>query len=133
MTSAVFPKAKERALGAGLDLANADVRVMLVLSSYTYDSTDEFVADLGAVDNGRSAALGSKTLTNGVFDAADSTLNATAGTASNALIVFIHTGADATARLIAYIDNAVGLPFTPEAAQTCPIVWDNGANKIFAL
>ena len=133
MTSAVFPKAKERSLGAGLDLANADVRVMLVLSSYTYDSTDEFVADLGAVDNGRSAALGSKTLTNGVFDAADSTLNATAGTASNALIVFIHTGADATARLIAYIDNAVGLPFTPEAAQTCPIVWDNGANKIFAL
>jgi hypothetical protein len=68
-----------------------------------------------------------------VFDAADSTLNATAGTASNALIVFIHTGSDATARLVAYIDNAVGLPFTPEAAQACPIVWDNGASKIFAL
>lgn len=106
---------------------------MLVLSSYTYDSTDEFVADLGAVDNGRSAALGSKTLTNGVFDAADSTLNATAGTASNALVLFIHTGSDATARLLAYIDSAVGLPFTPEASQTCPIVWDNGSNRIFAL
>ena len=133
MASAVFPKAKERSLGAGLDLVNVDVRVMLVLSSYTYDAADEFVADLGAVDNGRSAALTGKSITNGIFDASDSTLNATAATASNALIVFIHTGADATARLIAYIDNAVGLPFTPEAAQTCPIVWDSGADKIFAL
>ena len=131
--SAVYPKAKEQFLQAGVNLSSADVRVMLVLSTYTYDSTDEFVADLGAVDNGRSAALGTKTLTNGVFDAADSTLNATAGTASNALIVFVHTGNDATARLIAYINDAVGLPFTPEASQTCPIVWDSGANKIFAL
>lgn len=133
MASAIFPKAKEQFLQAGLNLSSLDVRVMLVLSSYTYDSTDEFVADLGAVDNGRSAALGTKTFTNGVFDAADSTLNATAGTASNALVVFVHTGSDATARLLAYIDNAVGLPFTPEAGQACPIVWDSGANKIFAL
>lgn len=133
MTSAVFPKAKERALGAGLDLLNADVRVMLALSSYSYDPADEFVADLGAVDNGRSAALAGKSITGGVFDANDSTLNATAASTSNALVVFIHTGNDATARLIAYIDDAVGLPFTPEASQACPIVWDNGANKIFKL
>lgn len=133
MTSAVYPKAKERALGAGLDLANADVRVMLVRSTYSYDPTDEFVADLGAVDNGRSAALSGKSITDGVFDATDSTLNATGANASNALVVFIHTGNDATARLIAYIDDAVGLPFTPEAAQACPIVWDSGANKIFKL
>jgi hypothetical protein len=48
-------------------------------------------------------------------------------------VLFLHTGSDATARLIAYIDSAVGLPFTPEASQVCPIVWDSGANKIFAL
>jgi hypothetical protein len=133
MTSAVYPKVKEQLLQAGVNLSTADVRVMLVLSTYTYDAADEFVADLGAVDNGRSAALGSKTFTSGVFDAADSTLNATAGSACNALVLFVHTGNDATARLIAYIDNAVGLPFTPEASQACPIVWDNGANRIFAL
>lgn len=131
--SALFPKFKEQILQAGINLSSADVRVMLVRSTYTYDSTDEFVADLGAVDNGRSAALGSKTFTNGIFDAADSTLNATAANASNALVVFVHTGSDATARLIAYLDDAVGLPFTPEASQACPIVFDNGANKIFAL
>lgn len=133
MTSAVYPKAKERALGGGLDLLNADVRVMLVRSTYTYDAADEFVADLGAVDNGRSGALGGKSITDGVFNANDTTLNAAAANASNALVLFIHTGNDATARLIAYIDDAVGLPFTPEASQACPIVWDDGANKIFKL
>jgi hypothetical protein len=133
MASAIYPKAKEQLLQAGINMSSADIRVMLVLSAYSYDAADEFIADIGAVDNGRSAALGSKTFTNGVFAAADSTLTATAGTASNALIIFVHTGNDATARLIAYIDNATGLPFTPEASQVCPIVWDTGASKIFAL
>lgn len=133
--SAIYPKAKEQLLQAGINMSSADIRVMLVRSTYTYDAADEFVADLGAVDNGRSAALGGKTFTDGVFDATDSTLNATAANASNALVLFVHTGNDATARLIAYIDDAsvVGLPFTPEAAQVCPIVWDSGASKIFAL
>jgi hypothetical protein len=106
---------------------------MLVLSTYTFDPTDTFIADLGAVDNGRSAALGSKAFPDGVFDAADTTITATAGSACNALIIFQHTGSDATARLLAYVDSAVGLPFTPEASQVCPVVWDNGANRIFAL
>lgn len=131
--SAPFPKALERAAGAGLDLLNADVRAMLVRSTYSFDPADEFVADLGAVDNGRSAALGGKSITNGIFDANDSTLNATAANQSNALVIFIHTGNDATARLLWYLDDAVGLPFTPEAGQACPLVWDNGADKIFVL
>lgn len=133
MASAVFPKAKEQFEQAGINLLTDDIRAMLVLSSYTYNAAHVFLADLGAVDNGRTAALGTKDVTNGVFDAADSTLTATAGTASNALVIFKHTGSDATARVIAYLDNAVGLPFTPEASQACPIVWDNGGNKIFAL
>jgi hypothetical protein len=131
--SNVFNKAREQFLQAGINMNTADIRVMLVLSTYTYDAADEFLADLGAVDNGRSAALGSKTFTDGVFDAANSTLNATAAAASNALVIFVHTGSDATARVIAYINDAVGLPFTPEAAQACPLVWDDGANKIFNL
>jgi hypothetical protein len=134
MADAIFPKAKKRAMGAGLDLLNADVRVMLVKSTYAYDAADEFVADLGAVDNGRSAALAGKALgDDGTFDADDSTLNAGAGDPCNALVIFLHTGADATARLIAYLDSVVGLPFTPEGGQACPIVWSNGANKIFKL
>lgn len=135
MANAIYPKALT-ALGKGsIDLRTADVRVMLVKSSYTYDAADEFVADLGAVDNGRSGALGSQTwgtVGEGVFDAADSTLDATAAVACAALVLFIHTGSDATARLLAFIDAPTsGLPFTPAAAQAVPLTWN--ASGIFAL
>lgn len=132
MANVVYPKAKQAMLGGDVALDTDDVRVMLVKSTYTYDGADEFVADLGAVDNGRSAALGSKTLTNGTFDAADTTLAATAAEACNALVVFIHTGSDATARLLAFIDTPTsGLPFTPAAGQSVPITFN--ASGIFAL
>ncbi len=133
MASAKFPSGSEGLLDRTIDLTG-DVRVMLVLSSYTYDSTDVFVADLGAVDNGRSAALGSKTYTGGVFDAADTTITATAATASSALVYFQHTGSDATARLIAYVNVVTsGLPLTPSVSQIVNITHDNGANKIFKI
>lgn len=134
MANALFDPGREGFLDGSIDFDTDDIRWMLVLSTYTFDATDKFISDLGAVDNGRSAALGTKTVTNGVADAADSSLSATAATASKALVLFKHTGSDATARLIAYIDTPTsGLPFTPAAGQTVNIVHDNGANKIFKL
>ena len=133
MANALFNKGRQGFLDGSIDWDTDDIRAMLVLNSYTVDLTDEFVADLGAVDNGRSAALGSKTVTDGVADAADTSLTATAATSSGKLALFKHTGSDATARLIAVIDTATGLPFTPAASQNVPIAWDNGANKIFKL
>lgn len=133
MTDIIFPKGLKKFADADIDLSADDIRVMLVLSTYTYDAADEFLADLGAVDNGRTAALGSKDTTSGIFDAADTTLTATAASACNALIIFKHTGSDATAALIAYIQTATGLPFTPAASGTVNILWDSGANKVFKL
>ena len=133
MASALYDSGREGFLDGSIDWDTNDMRAMLVLSSYTFSAAHKFIADLGAVDNGRTAALASKTVTAGVADAADTTLTATAATASKALVVFQHTGSDATARLIAYIDTATGLPFTPAASQVVPITWDNGANKIFKL
>lgn len=133
MANALFNKGRQGFLDGSIDFDTDDIRVMLVLNSYTIDLTDEFVADLGAVDNGRSAALGSKTVTDGIADAADASLTATAATSSGKLVLFKHTGSDATARLIAVIDTATGLPFTPAAGGAVNIAWDNGANKIFKL
>lgn len=134
MANVLFPSGKEGILNETINLNSGDIRVMLVKSTYTYDAADVFLADLGAVDNGRSAALGSKTFSNGVFDAADTTLTATDAAASNALIVFKHTGADATAKVIAYIDTVTaGIPFTPAAGGLIFVAWDAGASKIFAL
>lgn len=133
MASVLFDYGREGIADGTIDLLTDDIRVMLVRSTYTLDQTDKFVADLGAVDNGRSAALGSKAVPLGVFDAADTSLTATAANASNALILIKHTGSDATARVIAYIDTATGLPFTPAAGQSVAITWDNGANKILKI
>jgi hypothetical protein len=134
MANALYDPGREGFLDGSIDWDTDDIRAMLVLSSYSFSASHKFVSDLGAVDNGRSAALGSKTVTNGVADAADTSLTATAATASKALAVFKHTGSDATARLICYIDTPTsGLPFTPSAGQTVNIAWDNGANKIFKL
>lgn len=134
MANALFDPGREGFLDGSIDWDTDDIRVMLVLSTYAYSAAHKFISDLGAVDNGRSAALAGKTVTNGIADATDTSLTATAASASKALVVFKHTGADGTARLIAYIDTpSAGLPFTPAAGQTVNIVWDDGANKIFKL
>lgn len=136
MANVLFPLGREGFLDGTIDWDTFDIRVMLVKSTYTYDSADKFVTDMtpGSNDNGRSVALTGKTVTQGVADATDPTLVATAAVACNALIIFYHTGSDATARLIAYLDTPTsGLPFTPSAGQTINITFDNGADKIFRL
>ena len=134
MANQLYDKGREGFLGAEIDWDANDIRVALVESTYTFSAAHYFMDDLGTNDNGRSVALASKTVTSGVADAADTTLTATAALACNALVIFQHTGSDATARLIAYIDTpSAGLPFTPSASQVVNIAWDNGANKIFKL
>jgi hypothetical protein len=133
MANVLYDKGREGILDGTVDMTG-DVRAMLVKNTYTFSAIHEDLADItSGNDNGRSAALGSKTYTSGVFDAADTSLTATAAVASNALVLYQHTGTDATARLIAYIDSATGLPVTPSAGQTVNITWDNGVNKIFKL
>lgn len=135
MANALYDKGREGFLDGSIDWDTNDIRVCLVKSTYTPTlASDTYMSTITAHDNGRSAALTSKTVTAGVADAADTTLTATAASACNALVVFQHTGVDATARLIAYIDTPTsGLPFTPSASQTVNITWDNGANKVFKL
>lgn len=133
MPNALFSNGREGILDRSTDMTG-DVRAMLVKSTYSFNDAHKFLSDIGAVDNGRTAALGSKTYAAGVFNAANTSLVATAAVACNAIILFQHTGADGTARLIAYIDTpASGLPCTPAAGQTVNINWDTGANKIFKL
>ncbi len=135
MSNVLFPSGREGILDETIFMNSGDVRIMLVKSAYTYDSTDVYLADIGAVDNGRSVALAGKTFTAGVFDATDpAAFTATAAVACNAVILFQHTGSDATARLVAFVDVvASGFPFTPAAGQGVLISFDNGANKIFKL
>jgi len=129
--SALFDPGREGFLDGSIDWDTDDIRVMLSKSAYSYSAAHKFVSDVvAASDNGRSAALGTKTVTNGIANAAGTSLVATSAVACNALIVYKYNAADGSARLICYSDIT---PFTPSAGQTVNITWDSGANKIFKL
>lgn len=134
MSNFMYDEAKERILDGTIDLAADDIRVALVDATYSPNqSADEFLSTLSSAIVARSGALASKTFANGAFDAADTTVSAVTGAEVTQIVVFKHTGSDATARLILHFDTGVtGLPFTPSGADV-PITWSNGASKIFRL
>lgn len=134
MANALFDAGREGFLDGTINFSTGDIRVMLVKSTYVFSAAHKFLGDLGVVDNGRSAALATKTVTAGVANAGNTSLVATAAAACASLVIFQQTGVDTTARVIAFIDTpASGLPFTPAASQSIPVNWDTGVNKIFKL
>jgi len=135
MANALYDKGREGFLDGSIDWDTDDIRVVLVdTGAYTVNlATDDFLDDVaGGARIATSGALASKTVTAGVADAADITFSAVSGVQSEALVIYKHTGSDATARLIAYIDTATGLPVTPNGGDIT-VAWDAGANKIFKL
>ena len=72
-------------------------------------------------------------MTLGVFDAADITYTAvTSGSTAKAIVIYKDTGLSGTSPLLAYIDTITGFPLATNGGDIT-IVWDSGANKIFAL
>ena len=134
MASALYDKGREGFLDGSIDWDTDDIRTMLVKTGYTFSAAHDFLDDVATLyDNGRTVALGTKTVASGVAGAAVTSLQATAAVLSIALVIYKYNAADSAARLICYIDDATGLPFTPAASQTVNITWDTGANKIFKL
>lgn len=134
MASVVYSKAKESFLSGAINLTSDTIKAMLVDNAdYTFSSAHQFLSDVPILGREEiSAAMTSKTVTNGVFDAADVTFTAAAGDPCESIIVFKDTGVVGTSPLIAYIDTATGLPVTLNGGDVT-VMWDNGSNKIFAL
>lgn len=135
MANAIYPKYKQAAIsgGANHDLIAGNVKAILIdLADYTYSAAHEFLTDVPAAARvATSANLASKTATNGTFDAADVTFNTVSGDPSEALILYIDTGTEATSRLVCFQDTGVnGLPVTPNGGNL-PIAWD--AAGIFTI
>ncbi|MEM0374078.1 MAG: hypothetical protein QXO96_05965 [Sulfolobales archaeon] len=135
MANALYDKGRQAFLEGDIDWINDDIRVILIdTADYTVNlSTHDFLDDVPSVARvAVSSSLTGKTATDGVADANDVTFSSVTGDASEALIIYKHTGTESTSNLIAYIDTATGLPVTPNGGDI-NIVWDNGANKIFKL
>ena len=120
MANTIYPKAKEQMWQGGINASAGTVKAVLVdTADYTYGAAHEFFSDVPAAARvGTPQTLGSKTFTNGVFDAADITFPTVTGDQSEAIVVYIDTGVEATSRLLLYYDTGVtGLPITPNGSN----------------
>jgi hypothetical protein len=140
--NALYDLGREGILGATISVTVAVVKVVLVDSAdYSVNlATHQFLSSVaGAGRVATTAALASKTVTAGVFDAADTVFSAVTGDVSESLILYQSSAvtggadvADTSQRLIGYIDTATGLPVTPNTGDI-NVAWDSGANRIFKL
>ena len=130
-----YTKAKQSFLGGEIDLINDTIKVILVdTAAYSVSlSTHQFLSDVPlAARIATTSALSGKSITSGIFDAADTTFSLVSGPQCGALVIYQDTGVEATSRLIDYQSSGLGLPITPNGADI-DLVFDNGASKIFAL
>ena len=139
MANALFDIYKEAMLGGGnhggtlIDLDGDTIKVKLVDTGQDDPDVtlDEDIADLSPDPTvGTDQTLGSVTLTNGTFDAADATFTTVSGNSVEELLIYKDTGAGATSVLLVSFDTATGLPVTPNGGDIV-IQW-NGSG-IFSL
>ena len=140
MSNQLYPKAKEDFLAGNLNLSSNTVTIALIDTDvYTFSSSHEDRADIPNTAVISTTDLASKTITSGVFDAADATFTSVTGANAEALILYHNTGdaendgdRQADSRLIAYIDTATGLPILPNGGDIT-VRFSDGVSKIFAL
>jgi hypothetical protein len=137
MANALFAKGRESFLSQNpaLDWDTHDIKVVLVDHGVDtpVPATDQYLSDIAAGARiATSGNLASKTVTDGVADAADITIATVSGATVESIVIYRDSGDQNTSSLIAYIDTATGLPFTPNGGDVT-IQWDAGANKIFKL
>ena len=133
MANALYSKAKEAFLNGSINMVANTITIALVDTGvYTYSATHQFRNEVSNSAVISSTTLANKTITNGVFDADDATFSSVTGANCEALLIFQDTGIQTTARLIAYIDSATGLPILPNGGDIS-VAFSSGSSKIFAL
>ncbi len=135
MANALYDFGRNGFLAGTINWLSSPVWAVLVDTGlYTVNlATDQY---LSAIPTGARVStagpLTGVTAVAGVADAADQSFTAVSGATVEAIVLYVSTGVDATSQLIAYIDTATGLPFTPSGGNVA-IQWDDGSNKIFKL
>lgn len=134
MTAALYSTAKDRFLKAQIDLLSDNIKAVLLDATYTVDlSGDEFLSDIaGSAIVATSPNLANKTVSAGAFDADDVTFDDVSGDEITSIAYYKDTGVAGTSPLIAYDDDASGLPRTPDGTDIT-LRFSSGANKIFRL
>lgn len=136
MANVLYLSAKEDFLAGNLNLSSNVVTLALIDSNeYSYSSNHSNWSDVPDAAIAAEANLSSQTITGGVFDAADVTFSAvTFGSNCEALILYHNRGlgANSSSELIAYIDNATGLPILPSGGDIT-VRFSSANTAIFSL
>ena len=140
MANQLYTKAKQALLGGELNLSSNVITIALVDTDvYTFSDSHEFRSSIPNTAVVSTNNLISKTITNGVFDAADVDFPFVTGANCEALILYHNTGdaendgaRQADSRLVVYIDTAVGLPVLPSGSNIT-VKFSDGVSKIFAI
>lgn len=136
MANGMYDSGRNAFLLGDIDWVADDIRVVLVdTADYTVNlATHDFLDDVPVAARvaTMAASLANKTAVAGVADADDVTYTAVTGDEAEAIVIYKHTGTDATSQLIAYIDTGSGLPVLPNGGDIV-ITWSGDANKIFKL
>jgi hypothetical protein len=127
MANALYPKWKEGLLQASANTAlTGTLKVALVdTGTYTYSAAHQFFSSVTGVA-GTPVTLGTKTFTNGILGAANSTFSSVSNglVTVEALVLYIDTGTAATSPLVAYLDTGItGLPVTPNGGDIA-VTWN---------
>lgn len=136
MSNFIYGKAKQALLNGQFNLTTDALKVLLVDSSYIPNqNSDQFVSSISSEKiKFRSSQLINVTNILGVIDASDLIITGYSGLPFNALVLYKDTGNDSTSRLLAYIDTAIGVPFSGiNATIDITIAWSNDSNKIISL
>ena len=114
MADFVYKKFKEQILQGNIDMSALDIRCAIIdETDYTPANTHEFLSSIpAAAREEASGAMTTKTFVDGTYDADDVVYSAAAGDAVDGIVFYVHTGSDATARLIAYMDSYSAFPIT---------------------
>lgn len=99
--SHVYPLAKQAMESAQINLPADNIRIVFLGSTYVYNATHQYFTDLTSTIGTASSPLTAKTVTLGVFDAADVTITAVAsGSTITQIAGYKDTGTPGTSPLI---------------------------------
>jgi len=137
MANFVYKKAKESLLKGEIDVALNNFKVLLVDTvSYTANqSIDQYVSDINSsAIKSRSENLSGITSVDGILDANDASIPDHDGSTFSAIVLYQVGAADASSRLISYIDSSENLPYLGDGiSRPVTIYWSDTDTKILSL
>lgn len=119
MSNSMYLPALDGFLTAQINMTTADLRWILIdTADYAFSSSHQFLTSVPvAARVSTSATVTGVTVSNGVYDQGNFLFPIVVGDPSEAMVLYSHTGADATSRLICYVDTVPGLPVVPNSTN----------------